>query len=61
MSDSIQIYGRKHSKNQRKKVTFGPNCEDTEKERKEVKINFSQLIKSTYFGVSFSEMSLAKK
>ena len=26
VSDSIKIYGRKHSKTQSKKVTFGPNC-----------------------------------
>ena len=42
-------------------ITFSPNCENTEKKQKDVKINLSQIIKSSYFGASFIEMTLAKQ
>ena len=60
VDDSIKIYNRKQSRKQGKKVTFGGDLEDEKKKVREIKINFSELIKSTFFSVSFKEMSLVK-
>ena len=60
VNDSIKIYNRQQWRKQGKKVTFAGDLEDKKKEAREIKINFSELIKSTFFSVSFKEMCLAK-
>ena len=60
-ADSIRIYGKKQAKNSGKRVSFSPTCEVTEKKQREVKINLSQIIKSSYYSVSFLEMTLERK
>ena len=60
VNDSILIYSKQNSKKKGKKVTFANDLENEKPREKEIQINFSALIKSTFYSVSFRELCLAK-
>ena len=59
VNDSILIYNKQNSKRKSKKVSFQNNLGE-EKPEKQIQINFSALLKTTYYSISFKELSLAK-
>ena len=59
VNDSILIYDKQHSKRKQRRVSFQSNLIE-EKPAKQIQINFSALLKTTFYSVSFKELSLAK-
>ena len=59
--DSIMVYGRKKDQKLQKMVTFMEKNDQKEEKSKNVSINLTNLIKSTFFCCSFSELILEQK
>ena len=59
VNDSILIYDKQNSKRKRRRVSFQSNLGE-EKPEKQIQFNFSALLKTTFYSISFKELSLAK-
>ena len=59
-ADSIEIYGRKKAKKSQKTVRLKKKEDQTEKPAKNVLINLTNLVKSTYYACSFSELCVER-
>ena len=59
--DSIEIYGRKKAQKSQKMVRLKKKWDQIEKPSKNLLINLTNLVKSTYYSCSFSELSLERR
>ena len=59
--DAINVYGRKKDQKLQKRVTFLEKTKEKEEKSKNVKINLTNIIKSTFFSCSLAELIWEQK